>query len=165
MPPLFDCVVVWFSGILSLYFSTVNCMELAYPPFRGAGVSNDAEIFILFSFIFVVAEELVSLASNGKRTTHRSTRWLLPHHVHYDRARFHHFSSFFRFCLQFCFFTTSATTKLLLVPRRSTGITGESHESRNCDGNFIFCLRRSSKHSNSWKRQLRMHHISKVITY
>lgn len=32
-------------------------MKLAYPSFRGARASNDAEIFVLLSFIFLVTEE------------------------------------------------------------------------------------------------------------
>jgi len=47
---LFTSVIVWFSGILSLYSSTVNCMKLAYSPFRGAGADNDAEIRPFFFY-------------------------------------------------------------------------------------------------------------------
>jgi len=43
--------------------------------------------FVLSSFIFVVAEELVTLASNAKRTSTRLTRGLLSHRAYYDRAR------------------------------------------------------------------------------
>lgn len=62
-------------------------MELAYPLFRGAGANNCAKVFVLPSFIFVVAKELVSPVSSGKRTSTRFTRGLLPHRVHYDRTR------------------------------------------------------------------------------
>lgn len=104
-------------------------MELAYPPFRGAGANNDAEVFVLFFFFFFFfyrRGRARSLASNGKRTSTRSTRGLLRHRVHYDRARLSPFllpppylSTFLRLrqrrsCCQF--------------PRGSLGITERAHE-------------------------------------
>jgi len=60
---------------------------------------------VLFSFIFVVAEEIVTLASNAKRTSTRLTRGLLSRRAHYDRARlipvfFPYFVSIYSFFLQ-----------------------------------------------------------------
>lgn len=72
-------------------------MEFAYPLFRGAGSSNDAVVLapllsFFFPFIFVIAKELVSWPRMEKRTSMCSTRGLLPHRVHYDRAKVHHLS-------------------------------------------------------------------------
>lgn len=124
-------------------------MELAYPLFRGAGANNYAKVFVLPSFIFVVAKELVSPVSSGKRTSTRFTRGLLPHRVHYDRARLTPFPSprFFSSSLSvsvYGFFYDFGNDGAAVSSPGVDANYGESGEfSQNCDGNFIFRLRRS----------------------
>lgn len=123
-------------------------MELAYPLFRGAGANNYAKVFVLPSFIFVVAKELVSPVSSGKRTSTRFTRGLLPHRVHYDRARltprFSSSSSSLSVSVYGFFFYDFGNDGAAVSSPGVDANYGESGESsQNCDGNFIFRLRRS----------------------
>lgn len=108
-------------------------------------------LFVLPSFMSVVAKELVSLVSSGKRTSTRFTRGLLPHRVHYDRARLtspppppRFFSSSLSVSVYGFFFYDFGNDGAAVSSPGVDANYGESGESsQNCDGNFIFRLRRS----------------------
>lgn len=108
-----------------------------------------------FHLFVVVAEELVPWPrmENARRRVRLVD--CFPRRVHYDRARL---SPAFprRPFLSTAFLRLRQRRSCCRFPGGVDGNYGKSCEfSQNCDGNFIFRLRRSSNYSNSWKCRLR----------